>query len=320
MVLDIAPRPAATQRHDQFEVSAAGLGRYVIDVSLPLGYEASTAKYPVILTLDGNLAFDIVQTQVHGRFNVGGGVWPPSIVVGVGYPADEGFSGFYARRNHDFHGPWDMADELGQTLQQMFTMLKTSEGRSELTMVAGGYDRFMAFLRDELLPALGRHYRIDPAARHTLVGDSSGGHFALRAVYDPTSPFRRVVCISPGFRSAAGTIQQAEAAYAAGHTDLDIDLFLCCGTVEVDEAKIPALCGFGSGVVWVAEQFAIREWPSARLEWEIMNNENHTSIPARAVSAGLRSVHRIRPGVHDAELAKAMAAGQAALVSPKAEG
>ena len=317
MSLDIVPRPAAAQRHDQFEVTAEGLGRYVIDVSLPLGYDASAATYPVILVLDGNLLFDTVQAQVHGRFNIGGGVWPPSIIVGVGYPADEGFSGFYARRNHDFHGPWDMTDELGQTLQQIFTMLKTSEGRPELTMVAGGYDRFMAFLRDELLPALGRHYRIDLAARHTLVGDSSGGHFALRAGYDPASPFRRVVAISPGFRSAAGSIQQAEAAYAATHSDLDIDLFVCCGTVEVDEAKIPALCGFGSGVIWVAEQFAIREWPSARLEWEIMNNENHTSIPARAVAAGLRSVHRIRPGVHDAELAKAMAAGQAALTTPK---
>jgi hypothetical protein len=98
---------------------------------------------------------------------------------------------------------------------------------------------------------------------------------------------------------------------------MDIDVFVCCGTVEVDEGKIPALCGFGSGVIWAAEQFAIREWPSARLEWEIMNNENHTSIPARAVAAGLRSVHRIRPGVHDAELAKAMAAGQAALTTPK---
>ncbi len=317
MPLANIPRPAATQRHDQFEVSAEGLGRYVIDVSLPLGYEASAAKYPVILVVDGNLLFDTVQAQVHGRFNIGGGVWTPSIIVGVGYPADEGFASFYARRNHDFYGPWDMTDDLGQALHQIFTTIKTGEGHPELTMVAGGYDSFMAFLRDELLPALGRHYRIDPAARHTLVGDSSGGHFALRAVYDPASPFRRVVAISPAFRAGARGIERAEAAYAGAHTDLDLDLFVCCGSVEVDEARIPALCGFGSGVTWVAEQFAIREWPSARLEWEIMNNENHTSIPARAVAAGLRSVHRIRPGVHDAELAEAMAASQAALTKTK---
>lgn len=317
MSLDFSPRPAAAIRHDQFEVTAPGLGRYTIDVSLPQGYETSTASYPVILVLDGNLLFDTVQAQVHGRMNVGGGLWPASILVGVGYPADEGFASFYARRNHDFHGPWDMTDDLGQTLHGYFNAFKVAEGRPELTMVAGGYDRFMAFLRDELLPSLGRHYRIDPAARHTLVGNSSGGHFALRAVYDPGSPFRRVVSISPAFRSAAGSIQRAEAEYAAGHADMDIDLFVCCGTVEVDEARAPALCGFGMGVVWIAEQFAIREWPSARVEWEIMNHENHASIQARAVAAGLRSVHRIRPGVHDAELAQAAAATQAAVTKAR---
>jgi predicted alpha/beta superfamily hydrolase len=320
MTLEFQPRPAVSLHHDQFEVSAPGLGRYVIDVSLPPGYESSGKKYPVILVVDGNLLFDTVQTQVHGRFNVGGGVWPPSIIVGVGYPADEGFAAFYARRNFDFHGPWAMTDPLGQTLQQIFGMLKTGEGRPDLTMTSGGYDRFIAFLRDELLPALAEHYPIDSAARHTLVGDSSGGHFALRALYDPASPFRRIVCISPGFGSAEGSIQRAEAEYAARHQDLDVDLFICCGKVEVDQERTPALCRFGSGVVWVAEQFAIREWPSARVEWEIMNNEDHASIQARAVAAGLRSVHRVRPGVHDAELKKAAEASQKALTAGKAAG
>lgn len=313
MPLDFAPRPATAERHDQFEVRAEGLGRYVIDVSVPIGYDRSTAEYPVILAVDGNLLFDVVQVQVHGRFNIAGGVWPPSILVGVGYPADEGFASFYARRNHDFHGPWAMTDPLGLTLQQIFAGLKNAEGRSELTMVAGGYDRFMAFLRDELLPALGRHYRIDQKGRHTLVGDSSGGHFALRALYDPKSPFRRVVAISPGFGSAGDSIQRAEAEYAAHHQDLDVDAFVCCGKVEVDQERTPALCRFGSGVTWVAEQFAIRQWPSARLEWEIMNNEDHASIQARSVAAGLRSVHRLRPGVHDAELRRATVVNQQAL-------
>src|SRR5262249_28581296 len=136
---------------------------------------------------------------------------------------------------------------------------------------------------------------------HTLIGDSSGGHFVLRAIYDPTSPFRRYVCISPGFGSAEGTIERAEADYAATHTDLDADIFLCCGQVEVNQDSIMSLCRFGSGVTWVAEQFAIRKWPSARLHWEVMNLEDHGSIAPRAIAAGLRSVHRLRPGVHDAE-------------------
>jgi len=70
----------------------------------------------------------------------------------------------------------------------------------------------------------------------------------------------------------------------------------------VTQLPVTALCRFGSGVTWVAEQFAIRQWPSARVHWEIMNNEDHASIAARAIAAGLRSVHRVRPGVHDEEV------------------
>jgi predicted alpha/beta superfamily hydrolase len=239
---------------------------------------------------------------MHGRFASVAPVIPASIVIGIGYPADEGMASFYARRNYDFHGPWAMTDPLGQSLHGIFNMLKTAEGRPEMEMRAGGYGRFMGFLRDELFPSLANRYPIDLGGRHTLIGDSSGGHFALRALYDPASPFRRYVCISPAFGSAEGSIQKAELDYAAAHNDLDAEVFICCGAEEVDKEPIAAMCRFGSAVTWIAEQFGIRQWPSARIDWEIMNNENHHSIQLRAVAAGLRSVHRLRPGMRESKL------------------
>lgn len=304
MSLKISPQPASVHNHDRFEVTAAGLGRYTIDVSLPAAYAAAEDRYPVILVTDGNAYFDLVRAIVHGG---DGDMIAPAIVVGVGYPADEGAASFYARRNHDFHGPWAMTDPLGMSLHEIFNGLKSVEGRPDLEMRAGGFDRFLGFLRDELLPQLAQAYRIDLAGRHTLVGHSSGGHFVLRALYDPTSPFSRYLCISPSFGAGDGAIQQAEAAYAAAHQDLAADIFVCCGAVEVDDAAMYARCRFGGGVAWVAEQFAIRQWPSARLHWEVMNLESHTSIVPRALAAGLRSVHRLRPGVHRAEIAQALA-------------
>ena len=295
----------STFRHDQFEVAAEGLGRYTVDISLPPGHDREQARYPVVLVVDGNLLFDVAQVALHGGFARAGGMIPPAIVVGVGYPADEGMAGFYARRNYDFHGPWAMTDPLGQRLHDIFTMLKTAESKPDMEMRAGGYERFMGFLRDELLPSLATRYPIDPKARHTLIGNFSGGHFALRALYDPSSPFRRYVCISPGFGSAEGAIQQAEAEYAAAHDDLDADLFICCGRVEIDQEPVNAMLRFGSGVTWIAEQFALRQWPSARIDWEIMNHEDHASIQLRAVATGLRSVHRLRPGMHESEIKKA---------------
>jgi len=301
MGLAFEPRRAETRNHDQFDVVAEGLGRYTIDVSLPSGHEAGGARYPVVLVTDGNTLFDIVHTVAHGRF---AGISPaisPSILVGVGYPTDEGMASWYGRRNYDFADECAMTDPLGQILHGFFDQMKNAEGKPALQIRAGGYQRFMAFLRDELLPALATRYPIDLAARHTLVGHSSGGYFALRAMYDPTSPFRRYVAVSPSVGLAEGTIRRAEAAYAAAHQDLDVDLFVYCGSVEVTAEPAAALCRFGSGTTWVAEQFAIRRWPSARVRWEIMNQEDHVSIPARAIAAGLRSVHQRRPGVQAIE-------------------
>ena len=63
-----------------------------------------------------------------------------------------------------------------------------------------------------------------------------------------------------------------------------------------------------------AEQFPIRNWPNARLTWEIMNNENHTTIAPRAIVTGLRAVHNLRPGIDEAQLASATAAAQRRLL------
>ncbi len=296
-MISFEPKRYEPSQHDQFEVSAEGLGRYVIDVSLPASVEEGE-KYPVILVTDGNLLFDLVQSVAHGRSQMLGSIMPPAVLVGVGYPGDEGAASFYARRNYDFHDDWEMTDPLGLTLHGIFDGMKAMEGKPDLEMHAGGAPRFQEFLSGELLPGLAGRYPIDLEGRHTLVGDSSGGHFVLRTLYDENSPFSRYVCISPGFGSALDSIKEREARFAAAHDDLDVDLFLCSGAAEVDGDTTMGLCRFGSGITWVAEQFAIRGWPSARVHWEIMDKEDHVSIAPRAISAGLRSVHRRRPGVH----------------------
>jgi hypothetical protein len=77
--------------------------------------------------------------------------------------------------------------------------------------------------------------------------------------------------------------------------------------MEVDRQGVykgmsPSRDRFGSGVMWLAELRAIRQWPSNRIYWEILNNEDHNSGVLRMIAAGLRSVHRVRPGVHDREI------------------
>lgn len=278
-----------TSNGTAFEVDVPGLGRYDIQISLPAGYHDSAASYPVIFVLDGNLFFDTVHALVNGGGVFQQGLMPSCIVAGIGYPAYEGMASYYARRNYDFYGPWEMTDQVGQLLQRVFQQLKAREGNSGIVMTAGGAPRFMSFLRDELQPVLAERFRIDSAARHMLIGNSSGGHFALRAMFDPDSPFRRYVCISPAVGCASGSIERVEAEYSATHDDLDVEAFLCAGSREMDN-PVHALARVVSGVCWVREQLAIRDYPSARIAAEIMPGEHHGLITARALGRALNFI------------------------------
>jgi predicted alpha/beta superfamily hydrolase len=280
------PETTSDLLRETFEVTAAGLGRYNIQVSIPPEYAGGDTRYPAMYVLDGNVFFETVHGWVNGTGSPMAQLMPRAVVIGIGYPADEGDASYYARRNHDFYGPWDMTDQVGQTLQGIFTQMKEAEGKPELTMSAGGGPRFMAFLRDELYPALADRYPIAPDARHVLIGHSSGGHFVLRAMFDPASPFRRYVCMSPAFGCAAGSIERLEAEYAAAHDDLDIEAYLCAGSVETDHLGY-ALCRFVSGMTWVREQFAIRGYPSARVTAEIQPGEYHGLNFAYGLARGL---------------------------------
>src|SRR5580698_3303853 len=150
----IDPKPASAGHHDQFEVVADVHGRYVIDVSLPAKIEPGL-KLPVVLVVDGNYFFDTVQVAVNGRFaeetaSLGRHFMPASIVVGVGYPKSEGTLSTVIRRHYDFYDPWDMEDAPGRLVSNTFKAYAASEGLPELEVRAGGYEGFMAFLRDEL--------------------------------------------------------------------------------------------------------------------------------------------------------------------------
>ena len=296
-MIKIDPKPAPVGRHDQFDVVVEGHGRYTIDVSLPTTIEPG-AKLPIVLVVDGHYFFDSVHVAVNGLFaeaasSTGRSFMPASIVVGVGYPKSEGTLSTVVRRNYDFYDPWDMEnDPLGRFVSEYYKAFAVAEGQPDVKVRAGGYEGFMGFLRDDLLPALAEHYPIDLEARHTLIGHSSGGYFVLRALYDPTSPFSRYIASSAA-GGAPGAIEKAEAAYAADHTDLDADVFLCVGTAEADGVH-GATSRFASNMARTAEQFTYRQWPSGRLTWETMNNEDHHSIVSRAIAAGLRSVHGAR--------------------------
>lgn len=123
-----------------------------IEISLPDGYAADpTRAYPVLVVLDGEYEHEIAAAIT--RFYATMTPMPGMIVAGV--------------RNTNRMRDMTPAPMAGFTPPPAVSS-------------AGGADRFLSFLGDELLPYLEKNYRVQPM--RVLVGHSLGGLFAMYAL------------------------------------------------------------------------------------------------------------------------------------------
>jgi predicted alpha/beta superfamily hydrolase len=139
----------------------------LIDVTLPADYESRTdQRYPVVVVLDGEDEHEIAAAIA--RFYATMAQLPPLVVVGV--------------RNTD-----RMRD---------FTPAPVARFRvPPEARTAGGADKFLAFLAEELMPHLDRTYRTTPL--RVLVGHSLGGLFALHALAQRPELFTGYLVMEP---------------------------------------------------------------------------------------------------------------------------
>lgn len=171
--------PPITGQVDQEDLPSTNVGdTYRILVRLPPGYAADPARrYPVVFQLDATSfgpEFDIAAG--HASDLAAQGTIPESIVVGVGYPYDDPLLGGKRGRSRDY-------------------VTVRDDGQP------GGIDKFLLFIRQELIPHIDSKYRTDPSAR-ALSGHSLGGFVALYTLYttarEPSPPFGRFVACDPG--------------------------------------------------------------------------------------------------------------------------
>lgn len=159
-----------------------------LDITLPHGYDTSSERYPVLIVLDGEFEHEIAAAVA--RFYASSSMLPRTIVVGV--------------RNTNRARDLTPAPVAG-------FRAPTEVGQ------AGGADKFIALLADELLPFLDRTYRTAPM--RVLVGHSLGGLFALHAITRRPGLFTGYLVMEPAtwwndeyeLRSARATLARPEA-------------------------------------------------------------------------------------------------------------
>lgn len=138
-----------------------------LNVWLPVGYEKSNDRYPVIYLLDGGLDQDFQHIAGLGHLASLSWTYGPVIIVGV----------------------------------------QTKERRAELTSKpsdarylaafpeSGGADRFRQFLRQEVITFVERRFRT--GERRAIMGESLAGLFVVNTLLRDPTLFKDYVAISP---------------------------------------------------------------------------------------------------------------------------
>jgi predicted alpha/beta superfamily hydrolase len=150
-------------------------------IHLPPGYQTGTDRYDVLYVLDANALFPLA-ASVGDYLSMMGRI-PGQIVVGITSlsPADRA-------RN--------------------FTPV-VDESRRDRFPTAGGADRFIKFLEDDVFPVIEQKYRV--TSRRRIAGHSLAGLFVLHTLAVRPELFAGYIAISPSLGWAQGhTLREME--------------------------------------------------------------------------------------------------------------
>jgi len=137
------------------------------------------------------------------------------------------------------------------------------------------FEDYRAYLETELIPEIEQNYSADPEDR-TIFGHSGTGRFLLNTLFSGSDLFQRYIVVSSGNNAKS---KEEEIAYAENNDDLTVNLCLLVGSLEGGQSYID-----------LYDSLTSRQFPSLKIELEILEDESHISVVPGAITKGLRSV------------------------------
>lgn len=250
-------------------------------VSLPTSYSVSPDRsYPVVWAMDGAM----MHMSVVGLFNMYAlaAELPETIVVSVGHSSDQGIAGI-SKRAFDLIPPGSLV--AGDKVAERYYLEKAPEGRELIGQSAElKADKFLDFLIDKVRPALAKRYRMSDD--HALIGHSAGGYFTGYSLFARPGGFSRYLI---GSGTHAQTIELEEK-YAKSHEDLPARVFLSAGNEEVTDPELAA-GRLASRTIFLAENLAMRQYPSLGLKCQLYTDRNHITVIPPMLADGLQFLY-----------------------------
>lgn len=173
------PQRIASALHFQHKIASQAVGEdRTILVRVPMSYDRTDAKYPVVYMLDAHAPQNVMMAGlVEQQF--WGGVMPDVIVVGI------------------------------QNTNRLRDMTPTPGDRPG----AGGAANFLRFIETEVIPFVEKNYRTEPY--RIVAGHSLAGLFAVYTLLERPDVFNGYVAASPVLHWDKGyLLKRAEEAFA----------------------------------------------------------------------------------------------------------
>ncbi|PTL78690.1 alpha/beta fold hydrolase [Vitiosangium sp. GDMCC 1.1324] len=226
-------------------------------VYLPPGYETSSERYPVLYLLDGDAHFHSATGVV--QFLAESMRIPQMIVVGVPNTV----------RARDLTPPVHGNTQVPGSPRSV----------EESIPNAGGAERFLRFLEEELAPHIEARYRTRPY--RVLVGHSFGGLFAVHTLMNHPRSFHAYIAISPSLWWNNGELVSGAVKSLEQLPPQERFLYMSMGN-EGDDMLKP--------IQQLARTFEQARPERLRWHYSFLEDDHHASTPLRTLYDGLEAL------------------------------
>lgn len=225
-----------------------------IYIKFPKGWDKNLDKtYPGIFLLDGDIAFPMAWGIV--RYLQYSKYVPDVLIVGIGYGGLSS-SNSINKRERDYS-------------------ISKIEGLKD----SGGGEKFLQFIKKELIPFLKSNYKLDNT-KLTLSGHSLGGLFVLYSLFSEPELFSNYISISPYVFQDLKKLIFIIDGNKTKIEDSNSRLFISVGANEEEKE-------FKSPINMIVKRLQQIKPTSIKLKLKVFENGYHFSTPSEGLTYGL---------------------------------
>ncbi len=260
---------------EKFHLKAKHIDQtFEIHVLLPRRLKDGSERFPTLYMTDsnGDMLFKGITKMIQASLT------PRYITIGIGYLDGQDAGSLRVR-------------DFSPKKEPSFQYFSPKNWRPE----GGGAEKFLAFIREELMPAIDAKYPTIPNDRG-YYGDSLGGVFGLHVLFNHPESFGRYIIGSAGYYVHGGRqyVDMAEEYIASGKR-LNAKLFIGVGDEEDLEFRYKGNAIRVPALRRLEHLFADADFPDLELTTRVFEGQNHMSVIPLNYFYGAQAVFGVKP-------------------------